>query len=548
MKSLMSKFLAPALVMCLAAALVFGAVPRADAAGQLVAQYKLNGDCKDDSGNGNDGTAVGDVSFADDSTVGKCAVFNGGYINVNSSPALNLGGSFTIAVWVKVDPGFSSQGSIISKLDNDGNYNNYYAYTQGAYGARMDVQVTSGEYNVVNGPFDDFGLSGDWSNLVFSYDGQTLYLYHNGALKGTGEIGSGNSIVSSGNRMRIGTGTDSNFKDLFFKGRMADLRIYDYALSFNEIEALYNGGAAGGTTSQPTAPSGTATPGSSGTSGTNSQAIQSSGENNPGSINILVNGQPLQSDVTPFINADGRTMLPIRAIAEALGADVQWDESTQTATLILGDKTVKVTIGQNSILVNGSPVAMDTVAAVKDGRTVLPVRAVGEALGAQIGWDEQTKTVSIEKSTSTSPAASPVQNDTEPAGTPSVTDSSQLVGTWSRCSEYLGQGLIYKSDGTFHEIKIVDVPTFHQTTFNSVVGNYKIEGNQITLYNCKGVFGQEIKNVKYTLGDGTEVIELLQGFHDENIPVDDSTMLFEIKDANTCLFGANKLEFERIAD
>jgi hypothetical protein len=108
--------------------------------------------------------------------------------------------------------------------------------------------------------------------------------------------------------------------------------------------------------------------------------------------------------------------------------------------------------------------------------------------------------------------------------------------------------MIYKSDGTFHEIKIVDVPTFHQTTFNSVVGNYRIEGNQIILYNCKGVFDQEIKNVKYTIGDDTEVIELLQGFHDENIPVEDSTMLFEIKDANTCLFGANKLEFERIAD
>jgi N-acetylmuramoyl-L-alanine amidase len=90
-------------------------------------------------------------------------------------------------------------------------------------------------------------------------------------------------------------------------------------------------------------------------------------------------------------------MLPIRAIAEALGANVQWDDATQTATLTLGVKTVKVTIGQNSILVNGQPVAMDTAAAIKDGRTLLPVRAVGEAMGAQIGWDDQTKTVSVNK-------------------------------------------------------------------------------------------------------------------------------------------------------
>jgi hypothetical protein len=114
-------------------------------------------------------------------------------------------------------------------------------------------------------------------------------------------------------------------------------------------------------------------------------------------VSVMVNGQPLQSDVKPFVNADGRTMLPVRAIAEALGATVQWDEATQTATLTLGEKTVKVTIGQNSLLVDGNPVSMDTAAAIKDGRTLLPVRAIGEALGAQVGWDEQTQTVKLDK-------------------------------------------------------------------------------------------------------------------------------------------------------
>jgi hypothetical protein len=114
-------------------------------------------------------------------------------------------------------------------------------------------------------------------------------------------------------------------------------------------------------------------------------------------VTVTVNGQPLQSDVTPFINGDGRTMLPVRAISEALGAEVQWDDTTQTATLIMGDIIVKVPIGQNSIDVNGTPFAMDTAAVIKDGRTLLPVRAVGEALGAKIGWDEATSTVSIDK-------------------------------------------------------------------------------------------------------------------------------------------------------
>lgn len=468
MKVFFKKFAATVLMMCLVAAATCMVSPRADAAGKLIAQYKFNGDFNDASGNGNDGAKVGDVSFADDSTVGKCAVFNGGYINVKSTPALNPGSQFTISAWVMVDPimasGNNKNGPIISKLDDAGNYNNYNVYTKGTYGARMDARFTSGEKLVQTGPFQDWGLS-NWSHLVFSCDGQALYLYHNGALKATKEISGG--IKPSGNKMRIGTGNDMNNSNLFFMGKMADLRIYNYALSSDEIKAMYGGGAdttqaqpatTTGTTTPGTSTTGTATPGAT-APGTTTPGTGTTGTSTPGTgggpvtiinnnttnvnnttsttnnantstnitgstiansniasnnkvdqttnvenavtvtqyVNAMVNGQPLQSDVKPFVNADGRTMLPVRAIAEALGATVQWDEATQTATLSLGGKTVKVSIGQNSILVDGKPVSMDTIAAVKDGRTLLPVRAIGEALGAKVGWDEQTKTVSIDK-------------------------------------------------------------------------------------------------------------------------------------------------------
>jgi hypothetical protein len=98
-------------------------------------------------------------------------------------------------------------------------------------------------------------------------------------------------------------------------------------------------------------------------------------------VTVTVNGQPVQSDVRPFVNADGRTMLPIRAISEALGAQVQWDSATQTATLTLGEKVVKVQIGQNSIFRQRYAGGMDTSAVIMDGRTLLPVRAVGESWG-----------------------------------------------------------------------------------------------------------------------------------------------------------------------
>ncbi|MFZ5597726.1 MAG: copper amine oxidase N-terminal domain-containing protein [Bacillota bacterium] len=114
-------------------------------------------------------------------------------------------------------------------------------------------------------------------------------------------------------------------------------------------------------------------------------------------VTVLVNGQPLQSDVRPFVNADGRTMLPVRAVAEALGSQVQWDESTQTATLIQGNNIVQVPVGRMNIIVGGKTVPIDTASVIKDGRTLLPVRPIAEALGVKIGWDAATSTVKIEK-------------------------------------------------------------------------------------------------------------------------------------------------------
>ncbi|MEQ8173966.1 MAG: stalk domain-containing protein [Syntrophomonadaceae bacterium] len=366
----------------------------------LMAQFKLSGDCYDASGNGNNGTAVGDVSFVDDPVVGNCAVFNGGYINIPSSPGLNPGGNFTISAWVLVDPveGPKVNGSIVSQLDSDGTYNVYHAYAQGTYGVRMDTRYSkAGERSVLGGGFDDYTLSARWTNVLFCYDGQTLYMYVNGTLEGSCDI-PGDSIMPSSNKMRIGTGNDINNKSLFFRGKMADVRLYNKALSFAEIKALNSAGANAGTTSSAGSDSGSNTNG--GTNPTVTPPATTTPTHvvvpsDPNTVNVVINGQPLVSDVKPIVNEDGRTMLPVGAIASALGAQVQWDPATQTATLTRGTIIIKISIGQNVINVNGSQVSMDTAAVINNGRTLLPVGAVGKALGAEIGWDAGTKTVSI---------------------------------------------------------------------------------------------------------------------------------------------------------
>ena len=100
------------------------------------------------------------------------------------------------------------------------------------------------------------------------------------------------------------------------------------------------------------------------------------------------------NDVAPIISGD-RTFLPIRLVAEALGATVTWNEAAQSVTIADGDTTIVIYIGQPFATVNGEPVQLDAPAFIANGRTYLPVRFVAETLGAAVTWDAAAKTVTI---------------------------------------------------------------------------------------------------------------------------------------------------------
>jgi hypothetical protein len=115
-----------------------------------------------------------------------------------------------------------------------------------------------------------------------------------------------------------------------------------------------------------------------------------------GSADYTVGDQVATADAAPYIQ-DGRTMVPVKYVAYALGVDpqqVQWDQATKTVT-IYGDKVVNITIGSKSIVVGGTPVPMDTAAVVKDGRTFVPIAFAARALGVPYKFDDATKTVTF---------------------------------------------------------------------------------------------------------------------------------------------------------
>jgi len=113
-----------------------------------------------------------------------------------------------------------------------------------------------------------------------------------------------------------------------------------------------------------------------------------------GSKVILVDGEYVTNDVSPIIEGD-RTFLPIRVIAEALGATVTWNEAEQSVTIVKGDTTIVLYIGQAFALVKGNPVQLDVPAFIENDRTYLPIRFISENLGASVAWDDVNRTVTI---------------------------------------------------------------------------------------------------------------------------------------------------------
>ncbi|WP_418789970.1 copper amine oxidase N-terminal domain-containing protein [Phosphitispora sp. TUW77] len=113
-------------------------------------------------------------------------------------------------------------------------------------------------------------------------------------------------------------------------------------------------------------------------------------------ITVTVNGSKIECDVKPYIDSNNRTMVPIRFVAEALGSEVSWDQERKEVTVKRRENMVCLWAGKQNYIVNNKSKTMDTVPVIlPPGRTMVPVRFVAEALGCTVNWDSTTRTVII---------------------------------------------------------------------------------------------------------------------------------------------------------
>lgn len=117
-----------------------------------------------------------------------------------------------------------------------------------------------------------------------------------------------------------------------------------------------------------------------------------------------VNGKLQTMDAKPAL-IQGRTMLPIKYVAEPLGAEIDWNESSKQVSVLLGSTLIELWLGQSTAKINGSPAAIDpgnpqVKPLIVGGRTMLPLRFVAEALGCEVEWKAATKEITIYKDAS----------------------------------------------------------------------------------------------------------------------------------------------------
>ncbi len=156
-------------------------------------------------------------------------------------------------------------------------------------------------------------------------------------------------------------------------------------------------------------------------------AVLAASQVHAASIPVIVNGQQVQFDQPP-VERSGRVFVPLRGVFEKLGASVVYDNGTINATG--NGRTAQLTIGSTAALVNGSPTQLDVAPFLVGARTYVPLRFVAQALGAAVNYDYNSQTVNI--SSANQPSAAVTLKNVVPAANAIVqADRPAVSGSFS---------------------------------------------------------------------------------------------------------------------
>ncbi|AKF93049.1 N-acetylmuramoyl-L-alanine amidase [Brevibacillus laterosporus] len=124
------------------------------------------------------------------------------------------------------------------------------------------------------------------------------------------------------------------------------------------------------------------------------QAIDAAGQSTQGNIQLRIEGRNVNAEVPPLIS-NGRTLVPVRVIAEGLGAKIDWNQQERKAKITKDNREVILQLSSKKAYINGKAQTLEATPELINNRMLLPLRFVGEALGATVGWDNDSRTVIV---------------------------------------------------------------------------------------------------------------------------------------------------------
>ncbi len=107
-----------------------------------------------------------------------------------------------------------------------------------------------------------------------------------------------------------------------------------------------------------------------------------------GQTAYTMNGTEKTMDSAPYVNSDDRTMVPLRFLGEAIGAEVSWDAAADTAVIVYENQTIKFKLFENTMQVDDQIITIDTQSTIQNGRTMVPLRAAAEAIGSTVFYNK----------------------------------------------------------------------------------------------------------------------------------------------------------------
>ncbi len=219
-------------------------------------------------------------------------------------------------------------------------------------------------------------------------------------------------------------------------------------------------------------------------------------------IRVVLDGNYIEFDVEPQLIND-RTMVPVRAIFEALEATVDWDDATRTVISTKGDTKISLTIDDNTLYKNETAVVLDVPAKLIDKRTLVPVRAISEAYGCQVDWNGNTNTVVIISDLSTVEVMK-------------INDESVSAGYFNYCMYNVEINLAQSLGATLEDIEKMWNSSLGDVTFGQYITQTCAEN--ITLIKS-AVSAAKSEGVELTKSDMEDVDDALAAFR-SNYPDD----------------------------